>query len=777
MKVELTLPRGGTFDAFVGTKITESRSGSLHEARRLSGAATLPEQLVVKWGAPATERLLEIERGVHEKLDHPGLPRFIGWGHTENGTVLAFERLAENPLVSLNAKERRPRYRDPGTAFYPLPIGRALELCMDTLLALDYLHSRDFVHGAIKLSTLFARVAGPAHDKAEVLRNVSEGAYEGVLGGLGASRSVAFLEELARSQVDPSLAPSLDPVFSPPEAFGLEGPPVKGRAGDMYAFGLLLYTLVTGRMPYDHLLVPLIDVEAALSLKTREGQGEVSPLSVDAIDEIPLHDVAFEGMASKAWSELRNALAQLFRLLVDRDPAKRPTVTATRDYFERELGLRPADEGGPRPWTARSIQMRPRVNRLVGEDQGAGISIRENIGALVVEEKRVAVRVVVEPKVRLAVEGAEVKFNTQDRATKTSIGDKARQGVFPEAPKGMVYLGEVLHALQARRRLPVQCPVLVTRTTFSPKDLARSMLYSLGAAPGRVKVDAAGRTTEVVRIVAGRAEDVELVVPDTSVSKKHCAFERRDGFWWVEDLGSTNGTVVDGFKLPKHGRLRLRARFATVELGPDSRLTFMDEEELQVFLENALSAWIQAFRNKSAGPAEILGKRLPAARVVLPTKPSAPGSPDPSEELPAADESVFADEAPQQVPAPEEPTKTFKRDLAKKIQATLDQAVPSAAARRQAAETDMAAKAIPRAIPPDLEERLRWHHEAKATLRFIMTRSRVEEPDTLEEAFELVRTAPGDLLSVEVVQRDGGTVVLFRRPSAQDSEMGEVEED
>ena len=36
MNVTFTLPKGGTFDAFIGEKIVDGRSGPLHEARRLS---------------------------------------------------------------------------------------------------------------------------------------------------------------------------------------------------------------------------------------------------------------------------------------------------------------------------------------------------------------------------------------------------------------------------------------------------------------------------------------------------------------------------------------------------------------------------------------------------------------------------------------------------------------------------------------------------------------------------------------------------------------------
>jgi pSer/pThr/pTyr-binding forkhead associated (FHA) protein len=44
----------------------------------------------------------------------------------------------------------------------------------------------------------------------------------------------------------------------------------------------------------------------------------------------------------------------------------------------------------------------------------------------------------------------------------------------------------------------------------------------------------------------GRAEYNDLVIPDDSVSSQHAKLTRREGVWILTDLGSTNGTRVDG---------------------------------------------------------------------------------------------------------------------------------------------------------------------------------------------------------------------------------------
>jgi pSer/pThr/pTyr-binding forkhead associated (FHA) protein len=48
------------------------------------------------------------------------------------------------------------------------------------------------------------------------------------------------------------------------------------------------------------------------------------------------------------------------------------------------------------------------------------------------------------------------------------------------------------------------------------------------------------------RATAGRAETNDVVLTDERVSRVHAAFERVAGEWLVRDLGSRNGTFVDG---------------------------------------------------------------------------------------------------------------------------------------------------------------------------------------------------------------------------------------
>ncbi len=57
-------------------------------------------------------------------------------------------------------------------------------------------------------------------------------------------------------------------------------------------------------------------------------------------------------------------------------------------------------------------------------------------------------------------------------------------------------------------------------------------------------------------IRVGRASDNDVQFPDRSVSRHHCRIRREGPEWWIEDLGSTNGTFVGGRAVLKPTQLQ-----------------------------------------------------------------------------------------------------------------------------------------------------------------------------------------------------------------------------
>lgn len=112
----------------------------------------------------------------------------------------------------------------------------------------------------------------------------------------------------------------------------------------------------------------------------------------------------------------------------------------------------------------------------------------------------------------------------------------------------------------------------------TPSDTTRDAVTGAEAAPGhgaapvggRSTTSEAGGTTDTTlsvrtgvdsgatlvldgrRVTAGRGTGCDLIVRDTTVSREHAAFVRRGDVWWVLDLGSTNGTRVNGLRAAEH---------------------------------------------------------------------------------------------------------------------------------------------------------------------------------------------------------------------------------
>ena len=53
----------------------------------------------------------------------------------------------------------------------------------------------------------------------------------------------------------------------------------------------------------------------------------------------------------------------------------------------------------------------------------------------------------------------------------------------------------------------------------------------------------------------GRDAGNDVVVTDEAASAKHAVVGFSDGEWWIEDAGSTNGTVVNGTKISQRERM------------------------------------------------------------------------------------------------------------------------------------------------------------------------------------------------------------------------------
>lgn len=121
-------------------------------------------------------------------------------------------------------------------------------------------------------------------------------------------------------------------------------------------------------------------------------------------------------------------------------------------------------------------------------------------------------------------------------------------------------------------------------------------------------------------LTIGRASPSDIVVPDRTVSSLHCRIELVDDYACLTDLGSTNGTFIDGERLSGTKRLRSGTAFqiGTQSIGYERRLRddFEETAALERDLQTA-SRYVQMLlpRPIADGPVQADWHFLPCARV------------------------------------------------------------------------------------------------------------------------------------------------------------------
>jgi pSer/pThr/pTyr-binding forkhead associated (FHA) protein len=114
-----------------------------------------------------------------------------------------------------------------------------------------------------------------------------------------------------------------------------------------------------------------------------------------------------------------------------------------------------------------------------------------------------------------------------------------------------------------------------------------------------------GAAIDVVKDVTlvGRKEDCDLRLDHKSVSKLHCVIVKTDGLLLLRDLGSTNGTRVNGQRIRRAAllpndqltiagfnfRIRLGGEEPPVPVSPDERTQNLDAKEVARLLQPAPS--------------------------------------------------------------------------------------------------------------------------------------------------------------------------------------------
>ncbi|MEM1061227.1 MAG: FHA domain-containing protein [Planctomycetota bacterium] len=122
-----------------------------------------------------------------------------------------------------------------------------------------------------------------------------------------------------------------------------------------------------------------------------------------------------------------------------------------------------------------------------------------------------------------------------------------------------------------------------------------------------------------ITLIGRRSDICDLILDETSISKMHCLLVKTEGLLYVRDLGSTNGTSVNGQRITRGAllpgdKISFAKKIYKVHLGPD------DQSIPEFTREHAVKAHesahgeippVEPARPKRKKPASSSGEAIP----------------------------------------------------------------------------------------------------------------------------------------------------------------------
>jgi serine/threonine-protein kinase len=257
-------------------------------------------------GRRRLQRFLE-ERQILAALDHPGIARLLDGGVTADGMPWFAMEYIDGQPIDRHADRLR------------LSVEARLELFCEVCAAVQYAHRSLVVHRDLKPSNILVAVGGRV-----------------ALLDFGIARLVA--EDPAR--IAAATAPGdrlLTPLYASPEQIRGES---ASTAADVYALGVLLYTLLTGRSPYRLASFESYEVANAV-LEQEPERASLAALRTGGYPSRSGPEVSAEGLALvrgttpvRLAKRLRGDLDAIVQKALDKEPGRR---YATVEQFEADV--------------------------------------------------------------------------------------------------------------------------------------------------------------------------------------------------------------------------------------------------------------------------------------------------------------------------------------------------------------------------------------------------------------------------------------------------------
>jgi len=115
------------------------------------------------------------------------------------------------------------------------------------------------------------------------------------------------------------------------------------------------------------------------------------------------------------------------------------------------------------------------------------------------------------------------------------------------------------------------------------------------------------------RLILGRREGCDIVLNFANISGQHCRMTIEQGYWFIRDLGSRNGTKVDGRaivrkRLDPHCRISFAKHEYKIEYEPQDLGAFgpppPDDEDISELMKSSLMDRAGLERRSESSPSK-----------------------------------------------------------------------------------------------------------------------------------------------------------------------------
>ncbi len=338
---------------------------------------------VLRWGLDTPEARLKFlaERQILAHLEHPNIARLYDGGTTAEGRPYLVMELVEGLPVDRFCDQHR------------LGVGRRLDLFRRICAAVQYAHQNLLVHRDLKPGNILVTAEGePKLLDFGIAKQLEREDREPAGSAEGSSDGGERGAARAGSQTLPGQR-VMTLLYASPEQ--VRGTAIT-TASDVYSLGVLLYELLTGRLPY-RLEGGLVDRDIGIAVAGQKPEPPSEALFQPRASGLQTAELSPESVAAARGTtprvlarELRGDLDQILLRALDKDPEGRYASAALLSQdLANHLGHRPV---AARPHSLPYVSAKlVRRNRLVAA--AAALAAVLGIGLLAsfaVQERRVA---------------------------------------------------------------------------------------------------------------------------------------------------------------------------------------------------------------------------------------------------------------------------------------------------------------------------------------------------------------------------------------------------